>query len=100
MTAVELLQEVESRGGHLEIPAPGRLRFTPKGAASPELVSALRARKVELLRLLEQRGSNDMTADWRKATEVERCEHCRELEARGVRVLACGTCDQRLEGSP
>lgn len=33
---------------------------------------------------------------WRRATPAEQCGECRELEARGVRVARCSTCDVRV----
>lgn len=36
---------------------------------------------------------------WRKTSPAEQCAGCRELEARGVAVLVCGTCDVRLVAS-
>lgn len=36
---------------------------------------------------------------YRKAAPAEQCADCRALQSKGVGVLACGTCDQRLAGS-
>ena len=36
----------------------------------------------------------------RKALPHEQCDDCRELEAKGVRVIHCSTCDQRVKEEP
>ena len=92
MNAVELIHELEARGARLETPGPGRLRLIPSERVPPEIISELRARKAELLSLLAELGGEPPT--WRKAKGPEPCARCRELEARGVRVLAC-SCEVR-----
>lgn len=72
--AAQLLVDLAGRGITVE-PDGKNLRIRPGGGLSPELKSNLKRHKAEVLDLL-----------------CNRCERCRELEAKGHITLVCSEC--------
>jgi len=64
-------------------------------ARAVELRIMSRGDGVRGIRKKRDKSDADDPVVWRKATEDERCGECAGLEAQGVTVLACSTCDRR-----
>jgi len=72
MTATEILSELHRRGVEL-IAAGDRLRFRPKEAVTPELVTTLARHKTEILAALK---SGRSATGYSKCPGPEKCAGC------------------------
>jgi hypothetical protein len=90
MNAAEVLRELENLGVRLDVTGEKVHYDAPAGVMTPERLEQLRAVKPHLVELLGE------PVGYRRAPRRRWCARCRELEAQGVRVLACHTCDVRL----
>lgn len=91
MNPVKVLREFDRLGVRIDVRS-GRVHYdAPKGVMTPERVERLRSVKDHLIELLDGPPTH------RRAIPAERCHRCRELEAQGVRVLACSECDVEYE---
>lgn len=94
MTAPEILRDLAARGVELEVRDGQLLVRARRSVLRDEVVRAeLDAVKPHMIDLL----AGPITH--RRADPSEQCDRCRELETKGIRVIACSECDRRIDGS-
>ena len=84
------LRSLGAAGVRLEVEDGQVLYEIPQRLQVDDVLEQIRSIKPYLIQLW------DTPVSYRRALGEERCARCRELEARGVAVIGCGTCDVRL----